>query len=465
MSSLPYLIPLPSHVTLSLALERLGPRAGSFCLDAGTRYTFVGADPVAVFASRDGFISTTTWDGTVKSHIDHPLEALRNFAARLSTLPVDSYLPFYGGLVGFVSFEWGRLVSGVARPDDTHELPDAWFGLFDAVVVFDHLEKNAYVASLGVDERGVATLPRAVSKGEALAAMLSAAAPAVVAISNGAHPTTAADLTPVSPKRRYREIAKLLQQQLWQGQAQKINLAQRYVGLMSDDPWAVHLRLREFNPTPHAMFLNPGTFALSSTSPTNLLTLDGRTLSAHPVLMQQSRELAGGNAVDSPPSEIAGLLHRLRDELSPLATNGAVQATEPVLSSDARAHHLACDLNCDLRDPLSVFDALATLVPALSMTGFPKETAVELVAQHEPFRRHAYTGAMGFCGPHGRAQFSCTVRLLSMSEGLGYVHAATWLDPRSDIDVVLGNTDAQVAQFFSRLHDQDITDINEQSLY
>ncbi len=332
--------------------------------------------------------------------------------------------------------------------------------------MFDHLEGTSYIASLGLNDQLQPSRSLAQMRVESMFAQISEPSMSTSAVKmQEFHPEV---LTPISPLRRYREIARELQQYLWQGVAQKINLAQRYVSLMQEEPWAIHARLRETNPTSYSSYLNTGTHQLCSASPTCFLSLDGQEMQARPVLAQRLTSHGTGNhdvnSFEISATAATGILHRLREELAELA-DGPIHEGERRVESDSQAAHLACNLRLRLRSPLTIFDALATLVPGLSMTGFPKSGAMELLSRHEPFPRHAYTGALGYWASNAKAQFNLCVRLLTIHEGLGYVHAASWLDPRTNIDDTLNTTNQRVAQFFSRLHNTPITTINEQSLY
>lgn len=496
MPGTPAIVTLKTPPDVSAALQAVSTAGPSFCMDTGGRYTFIGIRPVATFQCVGGFI-TTQHGSRTQTAIDNPVDALRSFATILQDLPIDPYLPFYGGLVGYVGFEWGARAIPDDRTDGVQELPDAWLGLFDTVLVIDHVERSAYVASLGLDHTVQPRPALAEARAEEMAALVTAQATSSLddpeahrlfpardaerSLSTSILPPRIAtdrdqpitfmaeDLTPVSPRRRYRQIAQELKRCLWQGVAQRINLAPRYVGLMPQAPWAVHAQLRQMNPAPYATYLDTGGFQLCSLSPTSFLTMEQRELIAKPVLACGPYQ--NGIALPEPNDWLAetpgarGLLHRLREELQPLAEQGTVREDPAAVEVDARSVHLTCSLRARLRADYELVDALSIIVPGLSMTGFPKQNVVRLLLQHEPFRRHAYTGALGMWGPHGRAQFNLGVRLLTIREGLGYLHAANWLDPATDADAALEATDQRVAAFFAQLHRLPIDTIHEQSLY
>lgn len=458
-----YLVEAP-QLTLATTLANAHRYAQSFCLDAGSRFTFIGCTPVATFSAQSGFV-TTAIGNTERTQIDDPIQALARFAKHVPQLPNDPYVPFYGGLVGYVGFEWGAQVARRTNAQDPSDLPDAWFGLYDTVAVFDHIEQRAFIASMGIDANmqpdSALAKQRAYAFHEQCLAEPQRTKPRSVDYTLG-------DLAPVSPRRHYRDTARTVQQHMQQGQVERINFAQRYVGLLPQDPWHVHLRLREMNPSPYAMYLQLGSHQLSCSSPTCALQMHGDMITAHPVVghgpMSDSLPSSAGAVAAQTPGVI-GSLHRFEHELSPLIIKESYAQGDPTLRTDAQAYHLSYPIQAQLRSDHTPIDVLSALVPNLSMTGYPKQSAIELLAQHEPFHRNAYTGAMGYWSPNQQAQFSLCVRLLTMHEGLGYVHAASWLDQHTNAETTLERTDQAVTKFFSKLHQQPITEVHEQSLY
>jgi para-aminobenzoate synthetase component 1 len=60
----------------------------------------------------------------------------------------------------------------------------------------------------------------------------------------------------------------------------------------------------------------------------------------------------------------------------------------------------------------STLDALKTCFPPGSMTGAPKIKAIELCAELEQIKRGVYSGALGYFGGDGSADFSVVIRTL-----------------------------------------------------
>lgn len=143
MSEHPYSFPIRWQGDAIDAYAPFADRKGAFCLPIDKRYTLIGWEPLTTFSATGGFV-------TVDHHtrIDSPTQALQEFVAPFQQLPRDPYFPFYSGLVGYMSPAWG---TDTAKDPNRGDLPDAWFGVYDTVIVYDDIEKRLTVVSIGLD--------------------------------------------------------------------------------------------------------------------------------------------------------------------------------------------------------------------------------------------------------------------------------------------------------------------------
>ncbi len=60
--------------------------------------------------------------------------------------PIAGLPPFQGGVAGFLGYEFGRRLERLPEPRaDDLKLPDAWFGAYEWVIAWDHLEGRTWV--------------------------------------------------------------------------------------------------------------------------------------------------------------------------------------------------------------------------------------------------------------------------------------------------------------------------------
>ena len=136
--------------------RRLSSRSRCVWLDSAggppalARWSVLAAEPSAIFAHEDNVTSLHDAGGHVLLQVrGRPMEALRE---ALASVAVDAdgtaaALPFGPGFYGYLSYDLAPYIeptSGLSPCRDI-ALPDLWFGLYEAVLVLDHLERRVHL--------------------------------------------------------------------------------------------------------------------------------------------------------------------------------------------------------------------------------------------------------------------------------------------------------------------------------
>ncbi len=110
------------------------------------RYSFIAAEPAAMFeATRDRV--TITRDGRTETQTsDDPLKLLEACLADYRAVHLPELPRFCGGAVGYAGYDAVRYVEHLPdAPPDDRGLPDLSFGIYDRMVIFDHVSKTSNV--------------------------------------------------------------------------------------------------------------------------------------------------------------------------------------------------------------------------------------------------------------------------------------------------------------------------------
>ncbi|MFM8559549.1 MAG: chorismate-binding protein, partial [bacterium] len=101
----------------------------------------------------------------------------------------------------------------------------------------------------------------------------------------------------------------------------------------------------------------------------------------------------------------------LRNDLGRVCEIGSVRVpTLFELERFPQVWHLTSTVTGRLRPGVDAFDLLHACFPGGSITGAPKIRAMELLEHLEPVRRHLYTGAIGWVGWDGDADWNIAIR-------------------------------------------------------
>jgi anthranilate synthase component 1 len=85
--------------------------------------------------------------------------------------------------------------------------------------------------------------------------------------------------------------------------------------------------------------------------------------------------------------------------------------------------HIVSDVEGKLRSDKSCFDALASTLPAGTLSGAPKIRAMEIIDELETTKRCVYGGAIGYISFNGNFDSCITIRTGVFKDGKAYVQA------------------------------------------
>src|SRR4030042_661691 len=149
------------------AFEAFKDKPFSFFLDSGMdpqrrgRYSFMGSDPFLVMKSPVREITLIRPEGT-EVVSGNPFDVLGELLREYQIEGNHSKLPFLGGAVGYLSYDLGHFIEKLpSHAVDDMQLPECYFGFYDAMVVFDNLENRTYIVSTGFPEVGTKRLAKA----------------------------------------------------------------------------------------------------------------------------------------------------------------------------------------------------------------------------------------------------------------------------------------------------------------
>lgn len=363
----------------------------------GTRETFEGADEIAFLK------------GLLSAH----------------AIPRLPGLPFAGGAIGYWGYEYGAALDGV-RPAGTAAdsyLPEFAFAFYRSALVHDHLT-------------GVTTL---VAPDAAALAHLRGLIASRPHFPTPSLPFSVGELRADLSPEAYADAIARIRAYIAAGDVYQVNFTQRFTAPFSGSAASLYLRLRELSPAPHAAFLDFGDFQIVSSTPERLLGVRGDTLETRPIKGTVARaadpaaDAANRARLLASPKDHAELLMIVdlaRNDLGRVATAGSVHVSaRHDLETYATVHHLVATVRGELAPGLDRFDALRALHPGGSITGAPKIRAMQIIAELEPVRRDAYTGALGYLGYDGDADFAIAIRTITCARGLAGYHVGggiTW---------------------------------------
>ncbi len=403
--------PLPYRANPAAYFSAIRHAPGSVLLDSGRpaaergRYDLLSAWPLETL--------TVSPDESGSSF----LQRLRKNLTQLgeANIPAGYELPFAGGLIGYLSYDFGRHLEQMPHlaVDDLH-LPDARFGLYAWALISDHQAQTSQLVfhpTLADSER------------QRLIAVFS-----VEAADTGATFKLQGPMSPDLSADAYRQAIVRIQDYIQAGDCYQVNFAQRFRAPCVGDPWTAYCALRAACPTPFSGFQSlPNDGAVLSLSPERFVHISDRRVETRPIKGTRPRGLTpaedAANAAEllaSPKDRAENLMivDLLRNDLGRTCRTGSVSVPELFsLESYPNVHHLVSSVIGTLADDKDALDLIAGSFPGGSITGAPKIRAMQIIDELEPTRRGLYCGSLVYLDVRGEMDSSIAIRSLLVKDG------------------------------------------------
>lgn len=431
-------IPVPP---LESAFITIAGEANPFWLDSGLmmqgigRYSILGCNPWMTFKSRNG-VSIVNDGQTLSRTRENPFRTLRALLGGMRSC-VQSGLPFTGGAVGYIGYEAGRFVEHVpvAKLDDIR-LPDMMMMFYDHCLVIDRLAERAWIVAVENEISGRASAKK--RAGELRERLEGLPGEARIAPPCAAVPELKCNFS----KGDYLRSVEQCKEYIAAGDIFQANISRRFETTLNMPASNLFVQLRRINPAPMAAFMAFDDAAIISASPERFLRASGKRVETRPIKGTRPRgespEEDKANAEELMASEkdnaeLAMIVDLERNDLGRVCSYGSVKVAEPRrLESFPTVHHLVATVEGELHDGHDFVSLLRACFPGGSITGAPKIRAMEIIAELEPTQRSVYTGAVGYVGMNGTADFNIAIRTMIARENKLWFQAGGGIVADSD---------------------------------
>ena len=340
-------------------------------------------------------------------------------------LPEDS--PFWGGFMGYISYEAGLETIDVdLHPSCAESIPDINFAFVHRSIVIDHETSQIYIQSLlpgdwlwildvgrtvdAVISRADFGLPKAATSCPSVSDML--------ANHQLTRPTSEA----------YQSKVLKCQESLASGDSYELCLTDESEILVSTanklDSWALYKQLRKNNPAPFGAYVHLSDVTIVGSSPERFLnwTRQGRcqfrpikgTVKKGPGMTRElAHEILGSSKERAENLMIVDLIRH--DLCGVVGANNSWVSKLMVIEEYEKVYQLVSVIEGQMpvgddHDGPRGIDVLKASLPPGSMTGAPKKRSCEILRDLEQRPRGVYSGVLGYLDVGGGGDFSVVIR-------------------------------------------------------
>ena len=193
----------------------------------------------------------------------------------------------------------------------------------------------------------------------------------------------------------------------------------------------VYEKLRQINPAPFSAYMPLEGFSILSSSPERFIEIKSGKIQTRPIKGTRPRgktpeedEFNKNELImsEKDKSELLMIVDLERNDLSKVCIPGSVKVTELFkIEAYATVFHLVSTIEGQLEKGKTPVDCIKATFPGGSITGAPKIRAMEIIDELEKTKRNIYTGAIGYLGFDGNADFNIVIRTILLKDNMAHI--------------------------------------------
>ena len=390
------------------------------------RFSFIGANPRKTYKGVGQEIQEFSYKtGKTYVHQGELFVLLKRLMPRISN---TTKFPFSGGAVGYIGF--GGTTMFV---DKKIELPDAYFHVYETIIVFDHQTDEVTLIHTNIDaekqEPDLEELAQQIVNGH---------------ISDEAsYRYQPLDTT---TNESFATVLQTMQANL-HDDITRVVLPNHNVANFQGDTLALYRQLRKKKPAAYMYYIEFEDHVVLGTSPESLIRVKGESVIATPTEgtyprgetkneeLENERKLYNHESIRQ---SHALLVRAIQQELQSVCFRDSVQVMEAMrIQRSKKALHMTTRVEGKLLPMLHALDVLAATISPLSATEHPYAAG--------------YFGALGFIGFNGHLDFALTGQSIVVKQDTMHLQATITVTKYTNVQNVLHQVQEEEQAFLQLL--------------
>ncbi|KOS67883.1 anthranilate synthase [Lysinibacillus contaminans] len=408
------------------------------------RFSFIGANPRKTYKGIGDEIQEFSYKtGQIYTHKGDLFVLLKRLMPRVSN---TIQFPFSGGAVGYVGY--GAASSFTAKHEQL-QLPDVHFHVYETIVVFDHVTDEVTLIHTNIDaEKKEPNL-------EELAEQLLTA--------NEGEDTTCVYQPLESTSMEQFEAALVKVKEVLDGENARVVLSKRFLANLEGDTFALYRKLRKKNPAPYMYYVTFDDHILMGTSPESLIRVKGDSVIASPTEGTYKRGLTNAEDLENERKLFenvrarkshTALVTAVQHELQSVCFRDSLQIIDAMrIERSKQALYMTSHLEGKILPMLHALDVLKAALPALSLTGIPKEQAMAYLEETAQ-TAGIFGGAIGFIGFNGHLDFALTGKSIVVEKETLHMQTAVTVTKDTNVEEMVEQVAEEEQLFLQLLQDE-----------
>lgn len=393
----------------------------SFQHETKGKYSYIGANPyqeIIGYENQTKVIDLITNEEKLVSQnvIDYLKENLPKVECELP-------LPFTGGAIGYVAYDAIRQFVSVGEElTDELNMPDYHFMMYHTIIIYEHRTEKAHILTINLDNSTEKELEERLQQiSNQLDQQITIPDPETNQV------TFKAQIS----KEKFIKNVKRAKTFIENKEAEQIVLSQRMIAELDGDAFSFYRQLRTANPSPYMFYIDFTDYLIIGASPESLVQTSGNHVVTNPIAGTRPR--GNSTAEDeglekellTDQKEIAEhdmLVELSKTDLSVVCKKESIHV--PVYKDVVKYEHvmhIVSEVHGLLKENKTSMDALIACLPAGTVSGSPKERAMQIINEIETERRGVYAGGIGYISFNHDINLAIAIRSIVVKETKAYL--------------------------------------------
>jgi len=372
------------------------------------RYTFLGYNPSMTILGEKGKVTIKTSSGETSKE-GNPHEILKEIICRYKS-PCIPYLPvFTGGFVGYFGFDY----------INTGEF---CLMLYKQIIAFDHLKQKIFLITNIDTDNLEQNYIEGVTQLKDMQALITSDR-----VSDYQNGKLKSDFTQSFSEEGFIKAVEKCKDYIQKGEIMQVVPSIKFSAEYEGDLLQAYRTLRTINPSSYMFYIQFDDMQVAGASPETLVSLKNSIVSTFPLAGTCKRtddEDENKNRIEkllSDKKELSEhdmLVDLSKDDLNKVCEKDSVNVDEyRIIKTCSHVYHIESKVRGRIKPECDAFDAMSASLPAGTLSGAPREKAMEIINEIESEKRDVYGGAVGYIDFTGDMDLCIGIRMAVLKNG------------------------------------------------
>lgn len=410
------------------------------------QYSIIGLNCEETISLNENEIQISSHSNISTISSDKPFDYIQNLLDKYKVAEQKDLPRFYGGYVGFFSYETSRYAEkklfSLKKNSSIYnsEMPELFLVKAEELIIYDNHDQSVkIVLNVNPQEKTFEEALEAIKDIEIL--LESTESPSYEPFKKV---KGLKKFKTNFEKPYYKDAVLKIKDYILEGDVMQVVLAQHFSEDFNGSPFDLYRALRELNPSPYMYLLNFKDLVVVGSSPEILIRVEDGEVTLRPIAgtrprgLNQEEDNKNEEDLLSDPKELAEHLMLIdlgRNDVGKISKIGTVKVTDKmIIERYSHVMHIVSNVIGELKDDESLMSAIKSSLPAGTLSGAPKIRAMEIINELEPNQRGIYGGAIGYISWNGNMDSAIAIRTAVIKDNQIYVGAGAGVVADSDPD-------------------------------